>query len=153
MRRRVARAGVRDEAGQMTVMIIGFFLVVSGVIAVAVDSTAAYVQRQRLDTLADGAALRAADLAASGSEVYTDGVPEEGRLLLTPAQARAGVAAYLAQVGARDRHPGLSWSVEVDATTVLVRLSAPLDLPLDVPGAPVSAVVGSTGSAAVDPEP
>ena len=142
----------RDEAGQATVMIIGFFVIVAAVIALAVDSTAAYVQRQRLDTLADGAALRAADLAASGTEVYTDGVPEEGRLQLTPARARAGVATYLDQVGARGRYPGLTWNVEVGATTVLVRLSAPLELPLDVPGSPVAATVGSTGTAAVDPE-
>ena len=141
-----------DERGATTVAIIGFFAMLLLVVAVAVDSTAAYVQRQGLDTLADGAALTGADLAAEGREVYTEGVPVEGRLELTASRAREAVAAYLASTGAHDRYPGLSWEVAVEATEVTVRVSAPLDLPLDVPGAPAAPRVGSTGTAAVDPD-
>ncbi len=133
-------------------LIIGLALVVALVIAVALDSTAAYVQRQGLDNLADGAALQGADLAASGTEVYTEGVPLQGRLELTATAARQGVGAYLASVNAAARYPGLTWSVEVDATDVTVRLSAPVDLPLSFPGAPEASRVGSTGTAAVDPD-
>ncbi len=142
----------RDERGATTVMVIGFAAILLMVIAVAVDSTAAYVQRQGLDTLADGAALQGADLAAEGEEVYTEGVPVEGSLEVTPEKARQAVGAYLDQVGARGRYPGLVYDVSVDATTVTVRLSAPLELPLDFPGAPAGATVGSTGSAVVDPQ-
>lgn len=145
-------ARVRDERGQTTVLIVGFAAILLLVVAVAVDSTAAYVQRQGLDTLADGAALQGADLAAEGQEVYTEGVPVEGRLEVTGDRARQAVGAYLDRVGARGRYPGLTYDVAVDATTVTVRLSAPLDLPLDFPGAPVAPRVGSTGSAVVDPE-
>ena len=45
------------------------------VVALVVDSSAAYLQRQGLDTLADGAALRGADLGATGEDVYQGGVP------------------------------------------------------------------------------
>ncbi len=51
----------RDEAGQATVLIIGFAVVLAMVVAVVTDASAAYLQRQGLDTLADGAALAGAD--------------------------------------------------------------------------------------------
>ena len=49
------------------------------------------------------------------------------------------------------RYPGLSYRVRVDPATqsVEVSLSAPLDLPLTVPGSPERATVGATGSAVV----
>ena len=52
----------RDERGQATVLIVGLATFLAMTIALVVDSTAAYLQRQGLDTLADGAALRGADL-------------------------------------------------------------------------------------------
>ena len=63
-----------------------------------VDASAAYLQRQGLDTVADGAALRGADLGATGREVYTGGVPS-GRLELTAAAVRASRAPGRATVG------------------------------------------------------
>ncbi len=152
MSRRPTVSRVGGDRGATTVMVIGFATILVLVIAVAVDSTAAYVQRQGLDTLADGAALHGADLAAEGEEVYTEGVPVEGSLEVAAERAREAVGAYLDQVGARGRYPGLVHDVSVEATTVTVRLSAPLDLPLDFPGAPAAPRVGSTGSAVVDPE-
>jgi Flp pilus assembly protein TadG len=65
----------RDQAGQATVMIIGFAVVLAMLMVTVVDASAAYLQRQGLDTLADGAALRGADLGATGSETYSTGVP------------------------------------------------------------------------------
>ncbi|MFC6345663.1 pilus assembly protein TadG-related protein, partial [Nocardioides hankookensis] len=65
----------RDEDGQTTVLIVGFALVLVMAVAMVVDVSAAYLQRQGLDTVADGAALRAADLGATGEEVYAGGVP------------------------------------------------------------------------------
>ena len=49
---------------------------------------------------------------------------------------------------------GLSYTVRVDPTdnSVIVELSAPLDLPLTVPGSPSRPTVSATGSAVVDPE-
>ena len=146
MPRRERRA---DERGQTTVLIVGLASVLAMSIALVVDASAAYLQRQGLDTLADGAALRGADLGATGEEVYEEGVDE--RLELTAAQARAAVAGYLRTTGAHARYPGLSYTVSVDpsARRVVVRLSAPLDLPLTIPGSPERATVGATGSAVV----
>ena len=142
----------RDEAGQASVLIVGFALILLLVIAVAVDSTAAYVQRQGLDTLADGAALSGADAGATGEEVYADGVPLEGRLQVDPGAARAAVARHVAESGAASRYPGLRWTARVEAATVTVQVEAPVDLPLQIPGAPLAATVGATGSAVVDPD-
>jgi Flp pilus assembly protein TadG len=140
----------RDERGQSTVLIVGLAVVLAMLVAVVVDASAAYLQRQGLDTIADGAALRGADLGASGEETYTTGVPEED-LRLTPAAVRTAVHAYLADVGAYAAYPGLSFDVGVDdaAHRVTVTVRAPIDLPLTVPGSPGTATVGSTGSAVV----
>src|SRR6185436_20969733 len=100
----------RDQAGQATVMIIGFAVVLAMLMALVVDTSAAYLQRQGLDTLADGAALRGADLGATGEDVYQGGVPHDS-LALTPAQARAAVGAYLSEAGAYASYPGLSYTV------------------------------------------
>ena len=140
----------RDERGQGTVLIVGLATVLAMTIALVVDSTAAYLQRQGLNTLADGAALRGADLGATGRDVYEAGVPAD-RLELTAAQVRQAVDAYLRSTGAYSRYPGLSYRVRVDPATqsVEVSLSAPLDLPLTVPGSPESATIGASGSAVV----
>ena len=140
----------REEDGQATLMIVGFAFVLMMAIAMVVDASAAYLQRQRLDTVADGAALRGADLGATGREVYTGGVPAD-RLDLTADAVRAGVHEYLAASGAYAEYPGLSFTVDVDRATssVTVHVRAPLDLPLTVPGSPQVATIGATGSAVV----
>ncbi|HET6938250.1 MAG TPA: pilus assembly protein TadG-related protein [Nocardioides sp.] len=138
----------RDERGQATVLIVGFAGVLAMVVALVVDSTAAYLQRQGLDTLADGAALRGADLGATGEDVYEGGVPPD-TLALTSARARAAVGAYLQQAGAYSRYPGLSYTVRIEQDRVVVHLSAPLDLPLSIPGSPGHTTVGADGSAVV----
>lgn len=142
-----------DERGQASVLVIGFVLILGLGIAVVVDATAAYVHRQSLSTLADGAALRGADLGATGEEVYQAGVGEEP-LELTTSAARSAVARYLQSTGAYRSYPGLSYSVSVDraAGRVTVRLSAPVDLPFSMPGSAEHPRVGATGSAIVDPD-
>ncbi len=144
------RATRGDERGQTTLLIVGFMLVLAMAVATVVDVSAAYLQRQGLDTVADGAALRGADLGATGREVYGGGVPR-GRLDLTADQVRDAVGAYLASTGAYAKFPGLSFDVDVDPATssVVVHVTAPLDLPLTVPGSPGAATIGATGSAVV----
>ena len=138
----------RDERGQATVLIVGFAGVLAMVIALVVDTSAAYLQRQGLDTLADGAALRGADLGATGEDVYQGGVPED-TLALTPGRARQAVGAYLSAAGAYASYPGLSFTVRVQGDRVEVHLTAPLDLPLSIPGSPERASIGADGSAVV----
>jgi hypothetical protein len=92
--------------------------------------------------------------APPAGDVYEGGVPDE-RLELTAPQVRAAVDDYLRGTGAYGRYPGLSYRVRVDPATqrVEVSLSAPLDLPLTVPGSPEQATIGATGSAVVGVDP
>ena len=138
----------RDERGQASLLIVGFAVLLAMVVALAVDTSAAYLQRQGLASLADGAALRGADLGATGEDVYAGGVPD-ATLALTPSRARAAVGAYLRDAGAYTRYPGLTWTVRVDSDRVRVSLHAPLELPLSIPGSPERTSVGADGSAVV----
>jgi len=139
----------RDQAGTVSLLIIGLAVVLLMTAAVVTDASAAYLQRQGLDTLADGAALTAADAGASGAEAYGDGLGAD--LRLDEATARAAVVGYLQGVGAYRRFPGLTVHVAVDPTArrVVVIVRAPMHLPLHVPGSPERAVVGARSAATV----
>jgi uncharacterized membrane protein len=141
----------RDDSGQVSVLVIGFAAVLLLAIVVVIDASAAYLQRQGLDTLADGAALRGADLGATGEDVYRGGVTDDD-LELTTARARQAVQDYLADVGAHRKYPGLTAHVTVTDTTVEVRLTAPVDLPFSIPGSPDHPTVGAAGAAVVNPD-
>jgi hypothetical protein len=138
-----------DERGTATLLIIGLALVLAMMAGVLTDASAAYLKRQGLDTLADGAALTAADAAASGAETYGAGLGAD--LHLDGATARAAALDYLRRVGAFATFPGLTVDVTVDATTdrVVVVVHAPLVLPLHVPGSPGRASIGAISSASV----
>jgi len=132
-----------DERGSITPLVIGFAFLVAVLVAVVVDASAAYLRRQGLNSVADAAALAATD-GLQGDDVYTHGLDD--RAAIDAAAARRYVADYLAGSGAAARYPGLTWSVAADDDTVVVRVAAPLDLPLRVPGVAEAATV--TGSAA-----
>ncbi len=142
--------GRRSESGQVTILIVGLATVLAMGVAVVTDASAAYLQRQGLDNLADGAALAGADLGASGDDVYAGGL-DDGRLAVTEREARAAVLDYLRRAQAFERYPGLAVSVDAEVATqsVRVRLTAPLRLPLKVPGGQESARIGATGAAVV----
>jgi hypothetical protein len=138
-----------DERGTVTLLIIGLAVVLLMMTAVVTDASAAYLQRQGLDTLADGAALTGADAGASGDEAYGDGLGAD--LHLDADLARTAVFGYLHRVGAFDRYPGLTVQVAVDSSTqrVTVDVHATNRLPLHVPGSPEHATVGATSAATV----
>ena len=136
----------RGEGGQTTVLIVGFAVVALLMVGVAVDASAAYLRRQGLDNVADGAALAAAD-GVQGRQVYEGGLGERARI--DPEVARLYVAEYLRGTGAAQRYPGLRWSVEAGAERVVVRLAAPLELPIALPGLGRSATVSATAASYV----
>ena len=121
----------RDEHGQTTVLIVGFFLVALLLVVVVVDASAAYLRRQQLDAVADGAALAAAD-AVQGEQVYVGGLGE--RATIDPQMARRQVREYLSRLDAFSRYPGLSYRVRTSGDSVEVQVSTPLDLPFSPPG-------------------
>ena len=140
----------RNEAGSVTPLIVGLALVLALAVAVVVDASAAYLHRQGLATVADGAALAGADGGAEADEIYLSGIPED-RLAQRADRARVAVADYLTAAGARERYPGLDVAVRVEGDRVVVELRAPLELPLTVPGAPERPIVAADAAAVVTP--
>jgi hypothetical protein len=69
--------------------------------------------------------------------------------VIDPAPARHYVVYYLRASGVLPRYPGLGWTVTTSSTTVLVRLVAPLDLPLRVPGVDTRTTVSGTAASVV----
>jgi hypothetical protein len=133
----------RSERGSIIPLVVGFAFLVAVLVAVVVDASAAYLRRQGLDSVADAAALAATD-GLQGDRVYSHGLDDLAEI--DAGTARRYVEEYLRASGVLARYPGLGWTVSTSATTVVVHVAAPLDLPLHVPGVGGSAVV--TGSAA-----
>ena len=137
---------MRYERGQTSLLIVGFVVVVMMLIGVVVDASAAFLRRQSLDAVADGAALAAAD-GVAGRQVYDGGL---GRLArIDPAAARAAMERYLRDSGALQEYPSLDYQLSTDRTSVTVRLVTDLVLPIPAPGMIGSARVTSTASAVV----
>ena len=132
-----------EERGQTAVLVVGFFVVALLLVVVVVDASAAYLRRQQLDAVADGAALAAAD-ALESEQVYVGGLGE--RAAIDPGAARAHVRDYLDRVAAFGSYPDLTYRVHTSADSVRVRISTPLDLPFTPPGWILDATV--TGRAA-----
>lgn len=143
--RSACRGPASDMSGQTTVLIVGFAVILLMLTGVVVDSSAAYLERQELDTLADGAALAAAD-QARGEAIYSGGVDDN--VPISVEGARAGVTEHLRRVGAWSEHPGLRVETTVVGDAVVVRLEAPLDLPFRL-GDIGSTTVRAAGSAEV----
>lgn len=142
----------REERGTVTLLIIGFAVVLLMGIGVVIDASAAYLQRQGLDTVADGAALAGADAGSRNlGALYDRGIGSEVRLAQAESAARSAVSTFLRETGASRKYPGLRVSVHLDraAQSIVVAVHAPLDLPLTVPGSPQRASIGASGSAAV----
>ena len=119
----------RSESGTVTVMSIGFLVLLGLLTVVVVDASAAFLQRQELNNLADGAALHA-----------TDGLDEPAfylhrRVLLSEGAVRDLVGEHIAGQGVRLA------GLEVVGDRVTVRLERPMELPLVPPGWRSSTVV------------
>jgi uncharacterized membrane protein len=136
----------RSEHGQTTLLLVGFAVVALLMVGVVVDASAAYLRRQGLDTLADGAALAAAD-GIQGRQVYETGLGE--RAGIDPALAQALVADYIAASTAVQEQPGLRYAVDASADRIVVRIWAPLDLPITPPGWAERPVISATAASYV----
>jgi hypothetical protein len=113
---------VRGERGSITVMSIGFLLLLGALTVVVVNASAAFLQRQELNNLADGAALAAAD-GLDAAAFY-----ERREVILSESDVRSLVEQHIS--GSEARLTGL----EVEGDRVHVRLARPMDLPLMPPG-------------------
>ena len=136
----------RDERGTASLMIVGFAVVAIMMVGVVVDASAAYLRRSGLDSLADGAALAAAD-GIQGRQVYEGGLGD--RAQIDPEAARGYVDQYLRATGAARRYPGLSYDVDAGPDRVVVHVAAPLDLPITPPGWERRPVISGTAASFV----
>ena len=124
-----------DERGTVTVMTIGFLLLLGLLTVVVVDASSAFLERQRLNNLADGAALTAAD-GLDEAGFYTD-----HRVVLDPGEARGLVSDYLAPENIR------VVDVNVSGDSVSVHLERTLDLALTPPGWTSSTTIAADATA------
>lgn len=128
------------DQGQVTVMIVGFFIVVGLLAVVVINASAAFLQRQELNNVADGAALAAAQ-AVEEDAVYRGGLTDVGDLPLNNQRARGAVANYLAGAS------GVRWQVASRGTKISVRVVKNLTLPLVPPGWMDDTVVSAQATA------
>ena len=137
---------MRRERGTASVMIVGLAVVAIMLVGVVVDASAAYLRRSGLNSLADGAALAAAD-GVQGRQVYEGGLGE--RAQIDPEVARLYVEQYLRDTGAARRYPGLRYDVDAGVDRVVVQVTAPLDLPITPPGWERRPVIAGTAASFV----
>ncbi len=126
---------MRREEGTVTVMTIGFLVLIGLLTVVVVNASSAFLERQRLNNLADGAALAAAD-GLDEAGFYADRDIE-----LDPAEVRRLVGDYLAGEGVRVVREG------ADGDRVNVHLERELDLALTPPGWTSSTMVVADATA------
>lgn len=110
------------ERGSITVMSIGFLLLLGALTVVVVNASAAFLQRQELNNLADGAALAAAD-GLDAAAFY-----ERREVVLSETDVQSLVVQHISGSAAR------LTAFAVDGDRVHVRLARPMDLPLVPPG-------------------
>jgi hypothetical protein len=132
-----------SERGQVTAMLVIFALILLLAIAAVTDASAAYLRRQGVTNLADGAALAATDAAAAAG-VYAD--PDAEYVTISSEAARRAVEDYLVRTGAYEDYPGLTAEVVVEGHIIRVALTVPFDLPVPVPGVDDTVDVHGTGS-------
>jgi Flp pilus assembly protein TadG len=113
---------MRREDGTITVMTIGFLLFLGLLVGVVVNASAAFLQRQQLDNVADGAALAAADGLSRDTFYRGGGVTLDG------AEARRLVNDYVTGPEVRIVH------VRTDDNQVRVRLERSVSLAFAPPG-------------------
>lgn len=103
--RRDGRSKGDEEAGQILLLIAGYATLCLLVASIVVGASAVHVERQRLLSVADGAAQAAADSFTFGDVVGSTGPPEA---LLRSERVRGAAVAFLDESGAEQRFEGFS---------------------------------------------
>jgi uncharacterized membrane protein len=97
----------RGEEGQVAVLIIGFVAISLLVLTVVMAASAVYIERKKLLSVADGAALAAADTFTLADVEAGKGAPVPR---LSDGAVHSAVQRYLAETGAAGRFNGLAVS-------------------------------------------
>jgi uncharacterized membrane protein len=116
-----------DDRGSVLILGVGLIAVVLLAVAVLVDASAAFVQRQQLFALADAAALAGAQ-ALDLDAYYAEGASAATQLDVGSVPGR--VRAHLTRSRAAETVSGLTIDrISSDGRQVVVVMSAPLRLP------------------------
>lgn len=118
------------ESGQISVMIIGYILLSLLVVAVVTAVSAVYIEHKKLLSVADGAALTAADTFGVSNIHSGEGEPAPA---LDDASVASAAAAYLDRSGAVSRFNDLDLDPATgspDPRTARVVLSAVVHPPI-----------------------
>ena len=115
------------DSGQLTIMIIGFAVIVMLLVTLIANTSKAFLWRRSLSSWADAAALAATQTAGEDA-IFAGGLT--GNLPVDEGAAEAFVADYLDRQHLTERYPGLAVAVAVDegAGVVTVTLSATMPL-------------------------
>lgn len=123
-----------DEQGNITVLTFGWLVIIGMLVVVVVNSSAAYLARQEMTSLADQVALHAAD-GLDTAVVYQGGLTDRAELDLAHAER------LIAGTTPADVYVQL----QVNSDTVTVRLERTITLPLSPPGWPLRTTVRASG--------
>lgn len=136
----------RRDAGQTTVLTIGYAVVALLLVAVVADLSRVFLAQRALDEAADAAAVAAVQALRAGT-YYTGGAA--GPLVLDPARARAAAERHLAAAHAEDACEAFSLdAVETGADVVTVTVSCRVGIPFaDVVASTYAGGVPITGTA------
>ena len=124
------RGGQGSEAGQLTVMIVGFVLLALLLATVVVAASSIYIEHKKLLSLADGASVAAADSFTLGQLETGGGSPTA---VLTGARVRSAAVEFLDRSSASTRFSGLAvgpGTGSPDGSTAVVVLSAAVHPPV-----------------------
>jgi hypothetical protein len=118
------------EAGQMSVLIIGYVLLALLVATVVTGVSSVYIEHKKLLSLADGASVAAADSFTLGQLESAGGSPTA---VLSGSRVRSAAADHLVRNGSHTRFTGLAvepGTGSPDGSTAVVVLSAAVHPPV-----------------------
>lgn len=118
---------MKQERGSVLTLGIGLFVIVVAICSIGADVCSVWVTRHGLDSVADGAALSAAQ-AVDEAYVYQHGLGTP--VHLSQSLARKRVASYVVAAHVKSRFPGFRIrSVTVTSTRVEVEFQSLADVP------------------------
>lgn len=124
---RAGRPPAAADRGQITLLVVGFTLVLAVLIAIVVTASRVFLYQRALSTATDGAAIFAANQLDEAA-FYAGGTGEH--LPISAAGARQAVAEYVTRTGLAERFEGFGYAVGTDGRVVTVTFAARVELPL-----------------------
>ena len=133
------RPTTAPDEGTVLLLIVGLVTLAALLVSVVTDASALYLERRRLMSAADGAALAGAQ-KVDEARVYSEGLPATGPVPLNPSAAERAAFEYLTASGITLSEV----TVHATPTTVSVRIWSRYRLPVAS-----TVTAGGAGSATV----